>query len=179
VIDQVVRELKADRRKLSAMVILTGFALLLWGRLLLKNVPQTATARPVAKLLAAGETDKNEAPVDLAKPLPVVYVDLAEELPRDLFGRAPSPYNRSGFTQISPSGAKFEPEQTDEPTRPAWPGDSAGLTLQSVLVGARPRAVINGVVVAPGQQVAGFTLVRVSGREAILGRNGTLIRLRM
>lgn len=178
-IDQVIRELKADRRKLSAMVILMGFALLLWGRLMLKNVPQTATARPAAKLLALGGADKNDDPASLATPLPIVYVDLAESLPRDLFGLDPSPYNRPGLTEISLSGPKSGPEQADDPTRPAWRAQSAGLTLQSVLVGARPRAVINGVVVAPGQQIAGFALVRVSDREAILERNGTLIRLRM
>ena len=38
--------LKADKKKLALMALLISFGLLLWGRLLLKQVPQSAIAEP-------------------------------------------------------------------------------------------------------------------------------------
>ena len=45
-------EISRDKRKLSLGLILVGIALLLWGRLLLKQVPQAAVADPSVKAAA-------------------------------------------------------------------------------------------------------------------------------
>jgi hypothetical protein len=43
----------------------------------------------------------------------------------------------------------------------------------------RPTAVINGVVLGPGETVAGFTLLRVEPRAVVLGDGEREIELRL
>jgi hypothetical protein len=178
-IDQLIRELRSDHRKLAAVIVLLSFGMLLWGRLLLQNVPQTATARPERAVSAVLMSDKNASVTAPARPETVIYVDLPAESPRDLFGASGEAGGGLGFTQISEVAGKSRPDDADMPSRPDVLGRASGLRLQSVLVGPHPRAVIDGVVLEPGQQVQGFTLVGVSRREALLERDGYLIRLRM
>lgn len=45
-ITEFAERLTADRRKFGAFLTLVALGLLLWGRLLLHNVPRTATAEP-------------------------------------------------------------------------------------------------------------------------------------
>lgn len=178
VIDQVVRELKADKRKLSAICLLLAVGLLLWGRLMLKNVPQTATARP-AFSGASAAAPADEGVIDVENgglvPRPVVYMDLPSTLRRDLFALDIRLYGQSKLGDEGKSGARL----TDSPDRASALASAGRLRLQSVMLGEMPRAVVNGQLVAPGQEVDGWTLLEVADRFVLLKSHGITIRLRM
>lgn len=63
--------------------------------------------------------------------------------------------------------------------RKAIDDELAKLTLQATLTGSSPAAYISGELIRPGQQIAGFELVSVSDRAAVLRRDGTHYTIRM
>ena len=76
-------DISRDKRKLSFGLVLVGIALLLWGRLLLKQVPQAAVADPPIKVAAPSPaSDQSSAE---AAPRPVVFVDLSNKIRHGLF----------------------------------------------------------------------------------------------
>ncbi len=177
-IDQVVRELKADKRKLGAVCLLVAVGLLLWGRLMLKNIPQTATAKPA---FTASAVDQGLSAVEVLaiedglSPRPVVYMDLPSTLQRDLFALDVRLYGARDLGGEAKSGALA----ADSPGRAQALASAGRLKLQSVMLGEQSRAVINGLLVAPGQEVEGWTLLQVSERHVLLKSHGITIRLRM
>ena len=62
---QAWRQLTADKKKLGLMVGLMAVGLLLWGRLMLKQVPQVATADDgLAVAAAAADAARHPRPRD-------------------------------------------------------------------------------------------------------------------
>lgn len=179
-LELLVRELMADRRKLAIMVVLLMVALLLWGRLLLKKVPQIATAEPVSPLAATPPGPVDDLPAPLLSQGPLVRLELPPGPPPDLFG-----FNRTACAwlfppRIEPAQAKSGPDASDEQVRPSAVREAAQrLRLQSVVMGQTPHAVINGQVLSPGQRIEGFVLQEVSPRQVVLERDGIIIRLGM
>ncbi len=53
------------------------------------------------------------------------------------------------------------------------------MVLQSTILGERPRAVINGTTVAPGQRIKGFEVKGVMPRRVVLEMNGVEVYLDM
>ena len=182
-LSRIQRELK-DPKKASLVVLLIAVSMLLWGRLLLKHVPQMASADPAAAVSTPvdsggmGELSGPVLPERADKP--IVAVDLAQDVSRDLF--------------LLPHD-KYEPVEDEtnaqEPGKsPAEPADDRGwrravreaaseLSLQSVVTGDQPRAIINGQLVAPGQAVDGFTVTRVAERFVELEKDGMTVRLKL
>ncbi len=183
---RIWQQLSADKRKLGLMATLLGLAVLLWGRLLLKDVPRTANATPAAVAADAAEAaagDKaltDNTPVDR----PVVFVRLADEVDRDLFRFDRSFYPEPETEGNRGSAAKLTRQSTDDSpqAREAERSvrEAAGrLTLNSTLLGPQPRAVINGVLLAPGESIGGFTLKQVRSRAVTVTRDGFEIVLEM
>lgn len=176
-------------RKAALLVVLLGFAMLLWGRLLLEQVPRVASAEPdsVAQARHAGgamtaaELDEQWADLtSLVEPgPPPVSMGLADRIKRDLFALRRDRFERIRKDEKSsaPEG-KSLPEPVDEMSRLEAVRDAAaGLRLESIVTGNPPRAMINGRIVAPEQQINGFTLVRVAARFVLLEREGVTVRL--
>lgn len=175
------RQLLADKKKLGVMILLAVFGLLLWGRLLLKDVPRTATAQPNAAKQA--DTAKPDNQPTRTHKIEIVRIETGGRLSRDLFHFNPNRYNR---TEITPdSGNLFESgnsgeKPTDENASVAETLSQARrLDLRSVLTGWRPRAVINNTLLAPGDWIGEFELLAVGDRYVELERNGIVIRLWM
>lgn len=53
------------------------------------------------------------------------------------------------------------------------------LRLESVVTGTRPRAYINGRLLAPEDEFEGCTLIQVTDRDVLPTKYGLIIRLRM
>ncbi len=169
-----VKQLTADRRKFGLMVGLLAVALLLWGRILVKQVPRQAIADPAQKKAPASTTPATPTPTGEHKR---IYVSLNETLRRDLFA-----VDLSQFAQIT-SGASDS--ITQEKSRPVIADvDDAvnlatGLRLQSTVLGREPRAIVNGRTLAPGQDIRGFRVVRIHERHVVLERDGLTFVLKM
>lgn len=184
--DQLKTQLQGltrDRKKLATVVLLLAVMLLMWGRLLLKHVPQTAVAKPPTAVASAGADGRGARGDQQPGVRRVVQVDLSTQLARDLFAvnwdfypqaTGGSDPNQSSGTEKSGPGAVDDSRGEDAVRRAA-----DGLQLQTTILGANPRAVINGQVLKPGQTISGMTLLKVLPRQVILEMQGQQVKLEM
>ena len=164
-------------RKAGLLVVLVAVSLLLWGRLLLKQVPQTASAVPA--------TSVSETASILAEPImpleadkPVVRLQLTEALPRDLFALKHLAYVPTKDAITDQEAEKSAAEPVDDKARFKTARQAAAeLNLQSIVTGGQPRAVINGQMLALGQRIEGFALVRIAERFVLVERDGVIVRI--
>ena len=169
-------QLLADKRKLSFMLALGGVALLLWGRLMLKDAPRSAVAEPgygVSDVAA----DWADRAADNADAVGIVYVDLPKRIGRDLFAIDASSYERTPTSDAGGESAATTVMAVDD--NQVLRQALSELRLQSTMQGEQPRAVINGQSLSPGDRVKGFKLIRVEARSVILERDGQAVRLGM
>ncbi|MCE9590968.1 MAG: general secretion pathway protein GspB [Planctomycetes bacterium] len=178
--NNMVQQLTADKKKLSLLVCMLALGLLLWGRFLLNKVPRTAVAEPSVVAAAAVLPAPSEADASLA-PRRAVQVDLYRTLDRNVFdldtrgyALAPRPESETQVTE------KSGPKPVDENEHARVIREAArALTLQTTMLGDRPRAVINGQVLYPGDKFRGFVLSSVHARHVILERDGVQVQLEM
>lgn len=174
-----VQPLVADRKKMFFMIALCALAMLLWGRLILQQVPRVATADDPVTAVA------NASPAILPDDLkleagPVVPVTVAGEPRRDLFDFNTSPYKRIESPDKSSGEEKSPVEAADEMSMSQLVrAEAQELRLQSVMGGERRRAVINNRLLAEGDEINGFVLREVTERHVLLEKNGIVIRLKM
>jgi len=180
------KQLLADKRKLGLMITLLAVGLLLWGRLLIKDVPRTAVADPdeqAAVTTAPSPSDASASTDKLTRR--VVEVTRFAPVQRDLFAFEIERYPRAQRPQPKvDAGAKSESNPTDEQNqqqakRLAVYSAARGLTLQSTLLGARNRALINGVLLEPGESILGFEVKAIDNRTVTLERDGIEVTLEM
>lgn len=181
-LDKLIAQVTADKKKLGVMLCAVALGLLLWGRLLLQGVPRTATADdPLASAPAdVMQSNQPEVVESSHKPMPVVHVELPEEPGRDLFGVYPNRYKPNypgGHGESTAKSSQVTPDV--DPRVEAVRREAGDLRLESVVTGTKPRAYINGLMIAPGEDIEGFTLVKVTDRNVILTKYGLFIRLRM
>ncbi len=185
-----MRPLLADKRKLGVVAVLVVVMAVLWGRLLLAPAPRTAGAA-VAVIaetngsganLALGTADAdsalNSAVLDPLR-YPVVYIDLPNELTRDVFALKEDRYQR--LKPSNPEGeAKSQVEVVDAmPEAELVRRAARGLALQTTMLGETPRAMINGQLLSPGDKIEGFVLLEVRERHVVMQMRGIRIELGM
>lgn len=184
---RIQRRLRAERRKVTVLLTLVTVGLLLWGRLLLmRDVPRTATADPEGSAQeGAAKAEQTDRPAERGTERRTVRVKLAERTDRDLFELRrhlyPPAESAEPQGEKPPEVAKSGSEQADERSqeRRAIRSQARSLRLQSTILGATPRAMINGTLLEPGQRIRGFELIRVGSRKAILRKAGVEIVLEM
>lgn len=176
---QLARRLTADKKKLSVMIGLMAVLMLLWGRLILKEVPRTAVANPDIKQVAS--LFKSAPRLDTGETVHRVEVDLPAKLSRDLFALNPSDYaTLKNKPIVEPVAAKSPVESSDEHVKVAAVHQAVkGLKLQTTMQGPQPLALINGQLIQVGQSIRGFELVEVLPRQVVLRMNGIDIHLEM
>ncbi|MEO1237307.1 MAG: hypothetical protein AAFX76_11020 [Planctomycetota bacterium] len=172
--DKTVAVIKEDRRRAATVASLAAVGMLLWGRLLLKQVPQTASADGPDTALASGN-----APSAARASGGTVTLDKPQPLTRDLFRLDPNRYSRTLSEEPLLNEAKLGQPSPDEVKRMAVVEAAAELRLQSVTLGEVPAAFINGRLVRVGGRVEGFELLHCDERSAVLEKDGVKVRLRL
>lgn len=185
--NRIKGELINDKRKLVMVTSLLAVALLLWGRLLLKDVPRTAVADP-------DQTAEAQAPSPRTTPAPqtdrpaVVLPERALSGYRNIFAADPIYFPQFHQDPTEPEKVKTAPKSTPDPVdenerqraiRELVLAEAGRLTLQSTMLGRRDRALINGTLLEVGQSIHGFELKSVQTRQATLIRQGIEITLEM
>jgi len=165
---RLVKRMTANRKQFGFMVALVVVALLMWGRLLLKDVPRSAVASPGK---SASKTP--EAP-ELADPLsasrPEVVFQLPEPNPRDVFRLNPGEFARVEKPNVI-AAPNLTPEKSDEARRAEMSAKLKDVKLQSTIMGERPAALINDRLFHEGSQpVPGFTVTRITQHSVFLKR---------
>jgi hypothetical protein len=173
----LMQKLLADKAKASLMLGLVAVLLLMWGRLMLKQVPRQAVAEPAATAAVSGAT---AGKVTRAWAPKVVEFTPPESWSRDLFVVDTGRYARNPKNEVKPV-AKSDPQPSDELLESTVVKKAAaGLTLQTTMLGGdKPRAMIDGQVIEQGQQIRGFTLKKVESRWVVLEMNGIEVELGM
>ena len=167
--------LTAEQKKIAAMVALLLVGLLLWGRLLIKQVPKTAVADPpLTPLVTAGGTPNKST---TAKK--VIRISFPEKLARNPFVPVGYSPTKNPETVIAPVEKSSLQPADDNLRTQAVLTHAEKLTLQSTIQGDHPQAVINGQRVKVGQTIDGFELLDVKPRQVILRMNGVDVRLEM
>ena len=166
---QLQARVTADKRKLTVILVLALIGAVLWGRLLLSGGPDSASAESAAgSAIKALPQPPFDQPADVEGPdEPAVRVALPDQLPRDLFAGGPEP----------PAKANFSEKPDKSASDPADAIRAEAFNLQSVMQGSHPRAMINGQVVAEGERILGFALVKVAERQVVLRKGDREIRL--
>lgn len=165
--------LKRDRKKSTLLALCLGVGMLLWGRLiLLDRVPKSAVADDAVVIQPSDG-------VQTLGPTTVVYVGrLPDTAARDIFTMDPNRYKRDPRADNHVKQGKIAQPTVDvDPKWQAARDDAMTLTLESVIIGERPRVIIDGQVLQTGQEIKGFKLLAIHRFSAVLARDGFVFRL--
>ena len=173
---QLVDWAKRDKKQAGMVVGLLAVGLLLWGRLLLKQVPQTASADDEKPLwLQEAEADLLQRGAEK----PVVTLEPIGEPSRDPFLLDANRYKRTLSEDSELNQAKLGHVLTDEQMRMAVVQAAEELRLQSITLGEVPAAFINDRLIRVGGSIDGFELLSCDERSAVLEKDGVRVRLGM
>lgn len=174
-IRDIINTMLRDKKQTGMIVGLAAVGLLLWGRLLLKQVPQTASADDKPQWLVEVESEVSQISADR----PLVTLPKPNKPTRDLFLLDPNGYQKVLSEDSELREAKLVEEVTDEERRMAVVDAAAELTLQSITLGDVPAAFINGRLIRVGRSINGFVLVSCDERSAVLEKDGIKVRMGM
>ncbi len=182
-IQDLKRQLLADKKKLGVVVGLLAVGLLLWGRLLLKEVPKTATAVPqpaAGASAAANGQDRADLPEDDDRYRVTVVMTMPTDLPRDVFALDKTAYRKAKSTSTRKYEPKPQADTPDKEFRVARAIEAArDLRLEGVIFGDDPSVIINGELLRQGQTIEGFTIHKIEERKVVLEMDGVHIRMSM
>jgi hypothetical protein len=203
--DKLVTQAKADPKKASILGVLTVIMLLSWYRMASNGGdssgigPARASAASVSPVRAGGATlpdnlrassgasatvqallEWQRRPIaPLSRNLFVINYDF---FPQD--GSAPAPpvhlQQGDGFwdhiakSMTARADQKREREVLVENLR----GQALQLKLQSTVLGASPRALVNGQLVRVGDVVASFRVTKIEARRIVVEREGIKLEVR-
>jgi hypothetical protein len=197
----MARAAKADPRKAGVLAVLVTVLGTMWVRMALQGGPgpATADAATAAKTdndLAAGHHATGRAAISGAASAALAEWRSAPVSPivRNLFtvqlgnfaheGTAPAvPVTRvdDGFWDELAKSLTSQADQnkqrqirTENAIR-----DAAKMQLQTIVMGASPKAVIDGEMVGEGSVVAGFRVSRIEARRIIVEREGIKLEIPM
>lgn len=160
----ILDRMMADKKKFYFLVALGVFSLLLWGRLLLKQVPRTALANEAAQVAMVDQPDNTSARAVLRK---IVYVQLSDNTVRDIFKLHTHYYS----PQEQPKPPKQEKLYID-------PTDN--VVEQLVLQGTMGQtAMINNQMIRVGRTIGGCLVKEIRAGMVIVQRNGRYYKLKV
>ncbi len=175
-IRRLVQNQVSGNRKLGVIVALTAISLLLWGRLMLKNVPRTVSANWGQPLQA----DNIISGCDYGKGVFLDIPHIPGQVEYGLFKFVPKSYKQTLKVKDESGEAKNTDPVVDGHLRSLAVIEAAQeLRLNKVAMGTKPHAMINGLLVMPGQNIEDFTLVRILDQAVVLKKDGIRIRIRM
>jgi len=153
--------------------------LLMWGRLLLKEVPRVSTAEPTSSIQSdANAQDSLKTSGTKLEQVFLTEIPLSE---RDPFDFDPSPYNRTQLPVFQDVGLRHSNKSPDSDAvvvdlRRAL----ARLNIQSIVSGNPPRVMIDGRVLKPGDSIEGFKIANINyaNRTVDFEREGHTLRLK-
>lgn len=163
-----VRRMMANRKQFGFMLALVVVALLMWGRVLLKDAPRTAVADPEAtpqavQTLPPGATEP-------ATKRTTVVVEISDQSSRNLFNLKSDEFAKVERPNVIPS-PNLVPEKSDEARRAELSAKLKDLKLKSTIMGERPAALMNDRLFHEGSEpVPGFTITRITQHSVFLKR---------
>lgn len=157
------KQLTADKRRFSLALSLALIGLLMWGRLLLKQVPKTAIADPDAV------AESVEDPAGSSRlTWKTVEVELSDVCARDVFALDAGEYSKLPDTNVKPP-PNLPDQKSEEEVKAELARRLSALKVKSVLMAARPQALINDRFFGVGDEpVEGFVITKISPHSVTL-----------
>ncbi|MEE9404961.1 MAG: hypothetical protein V3V20_08705 [Algisphaera sp.] len=154
---QIKHVVRHYRRALHVALGMAAVGLLLWGRLILKEAPRTATA---------------DGPN-------LVQADTPTPITSDLGLSDVKQGNLGSLDDQRTSQHHLNPllDSNDAGSMQAAQSAAAELTLQGMTTGKVPVARINGRLIRVGDTIEGFMLMSIEGQTAVLEKDGTSLHL--
>ncbi len=172
--EELKKQLIREKKKAGLLVLLLAIGLLFWGRLMLKQVPRTATAKPTTTAAATPPASPaaKAAAARADKPEVVIEGDLTMD--RDMFALDVTRFLSAGGADTPvDADASGDLTQNDMDFQRAVIREEAGkLQLQSVMLGASPRVMINGRLLGIGDAIDGFKIQAIHDRRVVLEKQG-------
>jgi hypothetical protein len=194
----VIKAAKADPKKAAALVALIPILSFMWIRIL-NSGPSSVSARyvgpspgtPTDNALHPGSGPRTNAMHEAIKewasrpisPLnrnlfAINYEFFPQDGTRVPVLRAPQGdgfWDRLAKSMTARADAKKEQEVLRENLRL----QAAQLKVQSTVMGAQPKALINGDLVGEGDMVASFRISKIEARRVVVEREGIKLELRL
>lgn len=198
-VQKLSASVKADPKKASVLAILVAVLLGMWGKLILRggNGPDKASAA----LAASVEDPKNVALAEsenrdyARRKLETWLAEKPRPIERNLFAVKLDyfPQDASRISQVlqAPTGNGFWDDMAKSMTAKAdvkrerqilvenLQLRAAQLRLQSTMMGAQPKALINGELAREGDVVASFRVLKIEPRRVIVEREGVKLEILM
>jgi hypothetical protein len=199
---RILKAIKSDPKKTGALVVLVTLLGMMWVRMAMKQHENPANAASDSSYM----TSHNAVPTDGAASGAAPDHWLHAEIPplsRNLFGvkldnfpldgtaRQPADENAIGdgfWDQLAKSMASRADQKKERAALlENVQQQASALKLQSIMMGAKPRAVVNGEMVEEGDIVASgtgearaaFRVLKIEARRIIIEREGIKLEILM
>ena len=168
-------KISADKPRFYVATTLVALMMLMWGRLLLRQIPRTSVAAPSAGQIAKSENaneagGKGRSENSTRRSRMSVYV--LNQRPsglRDPFDFDDSPYRRTILPTFAPDPLRPDAEGPDSlAERGQLLAELERIAVQSIVSGTPPLVMIDGRVLSTGDEVEGFVISRISYAERIV-----------
>ena len=182
---QLVADLKRDRKRTGLLAVLAIVAVFVVGRLILASSgPSKVTA---SSIVAKPDGDVPAGHID----------DPTGEINGDSHGRFDAAARLPITRDLFASNERFFPKVQPKPQASEGPGEAPGgrkdpvelrrairdqaraLKLQCTVGGATPTAIINGMMVAEGAKINGFTVRKITARAVTVEKESITLTLSM
>jgi hypothetical protein len=191
---------KRERKKFAVLGVLVALLLAMWGKMALggHGGPKSASAMPPAPTAPAPLSDSNNKPaaVDsiallrdwLNEPLPQVVSRNMFEVKLDYFPMDAARTSKDSGTVTDPTFweklAKSIDAQADQQHKrdnliQNLRQQAGQLSVTSTLMGPKPKAMVNGMMVGEGEVVAQFRVTEIRARSVIVEREGIRLEIPM
>jgi hypothetical protein len=198
-VEKIVTQAKADPKKAAILAVLGIVMIFLWVRLVGSGGPARASANITGfrgdgalavpdNLRGSGKTNATYASLlewtrkpiaPLSRTLFVVNYDF---FPQDGSKPAPlrAPQGDGFWDQVAKSmTARADQIKEHEVLVENLRLQAAQLKIQSTVMGASPKALINGQLVGVGGVVASFRVAKIEARKIVVEREGIKLELRL
>ncbi len=171
-------KISADKPRFYVATTLVALMMLMWGRLLLRQIPRTSVAAPAAEQIAklglsdGDEGSKGKSGSENPSRTSRMSVYVLNQRPsglRDPFDFDDSPYKRTILTTFEPDPLRPDAQAPDLlAERGQLLAELERIAVQSIVSGTPPLVMIDGRVLSTGDEVQGFVISRISYAERIV-----------
>jgi hypothetical protein len=192
---QIKAALRRDPRRSGLLAILLLILAALWGKMFVGgNAPLEATASSLTPAQQISADTKSSQPISQSKgartltqwaKIPSAELDRnLFSVPFEYYSQDPAHPPKSKHTeQVQAKSSATEADLLRERQNLAenLRKAAASLTLEGTVLGANPRAWVNGLLVGIGQPIGdtGFRIARIESRRVFIERDGVQIELSM
>lgn len=185
---------RKDPQKAVILLVLVLVMAGLWAKTLIHSHPAVAGAAPAGKGAVAGSggTGSDNLPAAKSATRGSWSTFKIEPVERNLFLVEYDRYPQAGkpaaapgaVVQQSGDAAKSGPTPADlnkqrQILASNLQQQAAQLKLQSTLMGARPKAVVNGSLISEGDEIASFRVLKITARGMVIEREGIKLEVQM